>query len=519
MANRYPERYQTRSPWLDGATLPETEPLSASSAADVCVVGAGMAGLSCAYALARQGARVIVLERGRIGGRQTPQTTAHLASALDDRYYALAKLFGEGGARLAAESHAAAIDFIEEVVEREGIDCGFQRVDGYLFAGPGRPTDELDREADAAARAGISVALVERVPFPATFETGRAIRFARQGEFHPVRYLAGLAAAAGRLGVQIYAPTTVVQVEDGETVRVITDDGLTVSAAAAVVATNSPIVDRFALHTRQAPYTTYVIAVEIERGTVPPLLAYDTLDPYHYLRIYSPAESTADLLIVGGEDEKTGKHDDGEERFATLERWTRERFPMARAVRNRWSGQIYEPNDSLAFIGRNPHAKQVYVVTGDSGNGLTHGTIAAMILPDLIAGRPNPWSALYEPGRLTLKSSVIGEFIRENADVVVQMAENLAPGEVAGVAHIAPGRGALVRNERGHCAVYRDTDGVLHARDAHCTHLGCVVHWNSTEREWNCPCHGSRFDAYGVVVNGPAVRNLKPVDVNAIASA
>jgi Rieske Fe-S protein len=214
-----------------------------------------------------------------------------------------------------------------------------------------------------------------------------------------------------------------------------------------------------------------------------------------------------DVLIVGGEDHKTGQANDADERFRRLQQWTRERFPAVEAFEFQWSGQVMEPVDSLALIGRNPlDSDNVHIATGDSGNGMTHGTIAGVLLTDLIMGRANPWTHLYDPSRKTL--GAIKEFVKENVSVAAQYADLVTAGEIDDVSQIDSGEGAILRRGLVKVAVYRDDDGVLHERSAVCTHLGCVVQWNSIERTWDCPCHGSRFQTDGHVVNGPAIRAL-----------
>jgi Rieske Fe-S protein len=239
------------------------------------------------------------------------------------------------------------------------------------------------------------------------------------------------------------------------------------------------------------------------------MLLWDTPDPYHYVRLQGVAGEAHEFLIVGGEDHKTGQADDFEARFAAVERWTRERFPMVEEIPLRWSGQIMEPIDALAFIGRNPGEDNVYIATGDSGNGMTHGTIAGMLISDLIAGRANPWATLYDPSRRSLRAAK--EFARENLNVAVQYADHVTAGDVKSVDEIATGGAAIVRRGTKQVAVYRDLAGTLHEHSAVCTHLGCVISWNATEQSWDCPCHGSRFDKIdGHVLNGPAIVGLSP---------
>ena len=493
----------TISVWMDVNDTPRLPPLGENVRADVCIIGAGIAGMTTAYHLAREGKSVVVLDDGRIGGGETCRTTAHLSNALDDRYYNLERLFGEDGARLAAESHAAAIDRIERIVADEKIDCDFERLDGYLFVPPNESSDELEREYEAARRAGVSVEWADRAPMK-EFDTGRCLRFLRQGQFDPLKYLAGLERAVTAAGGRIRLGTHVDEIEEGEPTRIRTSGGHVVTADAVVVATNSPISEAVVIHTKQAPYRTYVVGARVPRGSVERALYWDTLDPYHYVRLQSVGDD--DVLIVGGEDHKTGHEDDGDERFAALQKWTQRHFPVAGKVEYAWSGQVMEPSDSLAFIGRTSGSGNVYVATGDSGHGMTHGTIAGMLLTDLIVGRENPWAELYDPSRL--RSVATTDFATENLDVAAQYADWVTGGEVSSAEEIEAGEGAILRRGLKKIAAYRDEEGRLHEQSAVCRHAGCVVAWNSTEKSWDCPCHGSRYDARGRVLNGPALEDL-----------
>lgn len=503
------------SSWTEDVTITERRPLAEDAEADVCIVGAGIAGLSTAYMLAREGRRVIVLDDGPIASGETRRTTAHLSNAIDDRYVEIERIHGVEGARLAAESHTAAIDKIAEIVRDEAIDCEFARLDGYLILSPDDPGDLLAREEAAAHRAGLS--RVERLPdIPsAPFDSGPCLRFPDQGQFHPLKYLDGLARAVEKLGGRIFNGTRVKSVEGGETARVETDGGLKVTARSAVVATNSPINDMYAIHTKQAPYLSYVIAGRVPRGTIPKALFWDTADPYHYVRIQDlsddPDYPDHDLLIVGGEDHKTGQAADHEERYKALETWVRVRFPMMLDVDYRWIGQVQESIDGLAFLGKNPMDDgNVYIATGDSGMGMTHGTIAGMIITDLIVGRDNPWARLYDPSRKPLRA--ITDFVKENANVARQYADWLTGGDVSDAGEIAPGCGAVIRKGLSKIAAYREESGILRTMSAVCPHLGCIVSWNDDDKTWDCPCHGSRFDRIGHVVTGPAASDLERID-------
>jgi Rieske Fe-S protein len=318
-----------------------------------------------------------------------------------------------------------------------------------------------------------------------------------------MRYLDGLVKAIMRRGVKLFTGTHAESVEGTSTQRVRTASGRTVSAKSVVLATNAPVWDGYGIYTLQAAYRTYAIGARLA-ASMQPALFWDTADPYHYVRL------AGDVLIVGGEDHRTGQREDTDSPFACLEDWTRERFPIG-AVEYRWSGQVLEPVDGMAFIGRFPMSVgNLFVATGDSGHGMTHGTIAGMLLADLIQGKRNHWSKLYDPSRIT--ASALGEYTTENLNVVAQYREWVTGGDVDSVEEIAPGSGATVRHGAQKTAVYRDTDGKYHEFSAVCPHLGGIVAWNETEKSWDCPCHGSRFDCVGKLLNGPANRGLDPQD-------
>ncbi|GGE99666.1 FAD-dependent oxidoreductase [Hymenobacter cavernae] len=503
----------TQPSWFGTAPpLPDFPKLTQNSKADVVVVGGGIAGLTTAYLLTREGRDVVVLESGKLGSGETGRTTAHLSNALDDRYTTLEELFGEEGARIAAQSHGGAIDLINDIVRAEHIACDFARVNGYLFLPKDGNPKELADELAAAHRVGLTG--VRRLADSPTkgFQTGECLEFPNQGQFHIIKYLRGLIEAITRRGGRIFTHTHVSEVQGGKKAQVTTADGFTVTAKAVLMATNTPVNDRVVMHTKQHPYRTYAIAARIPHGSVTRALYWDTPDPYHYIRLEEvPGEPDGinyDLLIVGGEDHKTGQGVP-EESLRCLEEWTREHFPMIESIEYRWSGQVLEPSDSLGYAGRNPLDKDnVYIITGDSGHGMTHGTLGAMIVADLIQGRKTPWEKLYDPGRVTLRPTSIKEFAVENANVAAEYTDLLTGGDVSTEEEIKPGAGAVLRRGLTKVAVYRDPQGQTHTCSAICPHLGCVVHWNGLESSWDCPCHGSRFDAYGHLLAGPSNEDL-----------
>jgi glycine/D-amino acid oxidase-like deaminating enzyme/nitrite reductase/ring-hydroxylating ferredoxin subunit len=499
----------TRSIWHGTVGDMSRPALAAEARADVCIVGAGISGMVTAYLLSRAGRHVIVVDDGVVGGGETGRTTAHLSDALDDRYAELERIHGAEGARLAAHSHRSAIDLLERIAVEESIDCGFTWVDGYLFpaddAGDGDAARQrLTDEFEAARRAGVPVEAGAAAPF-APFTDRECLRFARQARFSPLEFVAGLARCIEANDGRIHTGTHVTGVSGGSPVRVETAAGHTVLASACVVATNSPINDSVITHAKQAPYRTFALAARVPRDSVPDALYWEDADPYRYIRLQRG--DGHDWVIVGGADYKTGQKDDDAGRLDELERWTRARFPMTESIAERWSGQVLEPADGLAHLGRSPDgAENVYVITGDSGHGMTHGTIGGMIVTDLILGRENPWTELYDPRRIRLRAA--GELAKENLNVAVQYSAWVLPGDARSAEAVPLGEGRVVRRGARMVAVYRDDAGTTHERSAVCTHLRCIVNWNDLEQSWDCPCHGSRFDRFGAVLNGPATEPL-----------
>lgn len=496
----------SQSLWME-IPLPTFTSLENNLKADVCIVGAGIVGLTCAYTLAKKGKSVVVLDQGAIAGGQTARTTAHLTWVLDDRYYDLEKFFGEEGSRIAAESHSAAIDYIEKNILEEKIDCDFERVDGYLFVPPEDPKEILDKEFMAINKTGMEIHKATRAPFSSSFDTGPCLRFPRQAQFHILKYLQGLIKAILKYGGKIYSDTHVNHFEDGSPCLVKTTSGATITSESVIVATCTPVNNRFFIHTKQAAYRTYVIATSVPKGSIPKGLYWDTADPYHYIRIQKNLSNpNLDWLLVGGEDHKTGQDPEIDAKYDHIEEWARLRLPMIDKIEYRWSGQVFEPVDSLAFIGHNPGDKNIYIATGDSGNGLTHGTIAGILIPDLILGKDNPWKSLYEPSRKTLTAA--SEYIHENLNSFVQLRDWLTPGEQIKVDALAPDEGLILREGIKKIAVYKDNKNEIHIHSAYCPHLGGCLRWNHGEKSWDCPLHGSRFDGCGQVLNGPAINGL-----------
>jgi glycine/D-amino acid oxidase-like deaminating enzyme/nitrite reductase/ring-hydroxylating ferredoxin subunit len=516
-----------------GANIPfwfssETQPIAYKKLdhnieTDILVVGGGIAGLTSAYCLAKAGRKVVLVEDGFICSGETGRTTAHITCALDDRYFELEKTFDIQTTVLVAASHQAAIQWIVDTVALNNIDCHLRRVDGYLFLNASDMPSTLKKEFEATQRAGLRTELLNAIPFLDAEDGNRCIKFPNQAQFHILLYLKGLANAFVKMGGEIYTETKAEKInKEGAHAN-----GFNIAAKHIVVATNSPINNWVETHTKQWPYRTYVIAAKIPKGTLPYALWWDTGDPdsrwlshpYHYIRLEEFNEQY-DILIAGGEDHRTGQADDEQieeqDRYIRLEAWTRRRFPDMQNIKFKWSGQIMEPLDSLAYLGKNPGDDNIYIITGDSGNGMTHATLGGIIITDIITGEENPWIKIYDPSRISFKKK--RDYLHEAGNMVAQYADWFTAEEMQDAERLKPGCGAVISSGLKKLAVYRDPDNILHTCTAVCPHLGAILQWNEDEKSFDCPMHGSRFTATGMVINGPATDDLEKLVVHEFLS-
>jgi glycine/D-amino acid oxidase-like deaminating enzyme len=387
------------SVWLDTSSMPAFPSLEGDTGADVCVIGAGIAGLTTAYMLLREGKSVVVIDSVGIGAGETGRSTAHMFPP-DERFSELERGFGTDQASLVADSYRRATDCIESIIRIEQIDCEFERLDGYLFNPHGQWDAVLDSEYAVTTRLGLDVRRFERVP-GLQFDTGPCLRFARQAQFHPLKYLGGLARAIVHLGGKIHDHTRALDVGGATSLQTVKTEQGAILAGAVVIATNVPFIDRFVRHGFQESYHSYVIGLRVPKDALPRALLWDTGKPYYYVRLAAATPGAGyELLVVGGQDHPTGRDAQPQHRYNEIEAWARARFPIAGQVEYRWSGRVMEPRDGIALLGRNPmDESNVYIITGDSGNGMTHCTAGAILVADQILGRANRWSALYSPAR------------------------------------------------------------------------------------------------------------------------
>lgn len=502
-----PHEGESNPIWAKDFEMIHFMPLHRDVDADVCIIGGGIAGLTTAYLLMKEGKKICLLEDQEIGSGQSGRSSAHFTVALDRSYHELEKIHGSLGIKTIAQSHMAAIQMVKDIVYQESLQCELESVDGLLFS-TGKIKDGIEQELQAIHRAGIENAHLETTSL-LPFHTDALIRLPNQLQLNPLKYLKGLAEIIQRKGGRIFTHTHAKEIHGGTKARVITGDGYKVSCKAIVIATNTPVNNWISVHHKQSAHRTYMISALIPTGSVPRGLYWDTLESNHYIRIQSHDQNN-DLILIGGEGHRTGQEVDPESNYARLEKWSKEHFPQIQTFQNRWSGQVFESIDGLAYLGHNPFDQNnVYIITGDSGSGMTHATIGAMIITDHLMGRINPWADLYSPSRLKLAS--IRDLVRENIRTVSQYSDWIKEKKIEELEDIPLGQGAVIRKGIRRIAAYKDENGNVDLHSAVCPHLGGIVNWNAAEKSWDCPCHGSRFDCHGKVMEGPANRNLRPI--------
>ncbi|HVF04650.1 MAG TPA: FAD-dependent oxidoreductase [Frankiaceae bacterium] len=492
-----------QSYWIASTPAGTYEPSPAELTVDVAVLGGGIAGLNAAAALKAAGRTVAVVEAARILEGVTGNTTAKVTSSHGQIYGHLVQKFGEEKARLYADSQQAAIEHIARVSAEQGIDCDLVRTPSYIYTEDETETGSLRQEADAARGLGLPVSYVTDTPLP--YPVAGAIRYDDQARFHPRKYLLAIADTIQGDGSHLLEDTRALDVDEGDPCLVTTDKG-PIRARDVVVATHIPFLDRGMYFARQFPIRDYVVAARLPQGALDGMFL-STESPTHSIRVTEDGDGL--LLIVGGEGHPTGRADDTDERYDRLEAWTRERFGVTDFT-HRWSTQDYTSTDRVPFIGRfRPGADHLWVATAFGAWGMTNGTMSGLLLADLITGVENRWAEVYDPQRTKPAFTKLKTFVKENAAVAKELVGGyLAPGDVGSVDELEPGEAAVIGTGPAKTAAYRDDDGVVHAVSARCTHLGCIVSWNGGEKSWDCPCHGSRFDVDGHVLQGPAVDDL-----------
>ncbi|KAJ9664931.1 hypothetical protein H2201_004983 [Coniosporium apollinis] len=509
---------------------PQFSPLTQDLDTDVCIVGSGISGISIAYELVSRGVNVVMIEARDILSGETSRTSGHLASALDDGYTEIAKKHGDEGAKAAADSHQWALNRVGQISKQLGIECEYRHLPGYEISqyprGHPKHAEEiagLKEECEKARSLGLN----------ATYEEGFAVKgwdgqidqrdalvFWDQATFHPTKYCVGvLKWLQQQPNFSCYTRTRMMEIEEKgveilglgkKTAKVHTENGHTITCKDAVEATVVPL-QKLSVVAEEEYYRTYCIAIRVPKGYIEDCLLYDEADAYKYVR-FTPCDEKDDYLVIGGCDHKVGQEStDG--RFEELETWVRERFTRAGSVDYKWSGQIFEPVDYMAFIGKNPGKKHTYIVTGDSGNGLTHGVLAGKLIADEITEVPNPWAKLYAPNRKGSIMKSLPSMLSHDVQINLQY-KRYGQSDIQDIEDLAPGTGGVINKAdlKKPTAVYKDDQGKVHKFSAICPHLHGVICWNNVEKSWDCPVHGSRFSKDGICITGPAKSNLSPAD-------
>jgi glycine/D-amino acid oxidase-like deaminating enzyme/nitrite reductase/ring-hydroxylating ferredoxin subunit len=493
-----------RSIWIETAPAWRTfGALDAHARADVAVLGGGIVGIPSALRLQEAGARVVLLEAGRIAAGVSGQSTAKITSQHGLVYGRLADRFGSETARRYGSANQRALGWIAGRVESDGIDCDFRRRPAYAYVTGASGLVQLQHEAQVAALAGLPASLVESTPLP--FMVAGALRFGDQAEFHVRRYLLALAQAFLSAGGTIHEHTRAVEVDEDEQIVVKTPGGR-VTADHVIVATHVPFLDRSLAFARLAQERSYVLACRIA-GSPPEGMFISVDAPTRSIRAAASAGGQ-ELLLVGGEGHRTGSGGDADERYRRLEEFARRHWDVE-SIEYRWSSQDAMPVDDVPLVGRaGPRSRRLLIATGFGKWGMTGGTAAAELLADLVQRRDNPLERLFDPIRMTPRSA--SAIVEENARNALRFMRDALPARSrVGVGALAPGDGAIVTHAGEQVAAHRRADGSLVAVSPRCTHLGCKVRWNSAETSWDCPCHGSRFSPDGEVLHGPAVHRLE----------
>lgn len=479
---------------------------------DVVIVGGGITGITTGLLLQKAGKSVLIAEAHSIGFGTTGGTTAHLNSFMEAPFTQLIKNFGEDNTRLVAKAARRALELIKKHVDEYKIDCGHKEVPGYIYAQDEKQVKELDEIIEGFEKMGVEVSVTNTIPVKMSFE--KAIEIPGQAQFHPTRYIYSLVKEFEKIGGVLMENCRVTGVEETEMLEISSSQGA-IKAKNLIYATHIPPGVNL-LHFRCAPYRSYVIAVKLKNDNdYPQGLAYDMYDPYHYFR--TQEVDGQQYLIAGGEDHKTAHEDNTEACFTKLEAYVR-KFYNIEEVAFRWSSQYFDSVDGLAYIGHLPgHPQNMFVATGYGGIGMTNSHIAAMTLTDLIVSGKSEFEHLFNPNRLKPVAG-FNNFVKEAADVVSNLIGGIFSKEKLGeLVELARGEAKVVKYEGHALALYKDEEGQLHAVNSACTHIKCTVGWNTAEKSWDCPCHGSRFSYDGTVLTAPARKDLEVIHMEELA--
>ena len=482
--------------------------LTSEKVFDVVVIGAGITGLSTAIKLQEAGRDCLIIEAANIAFGTTGGTTAHLNTFFDSPYNQVIDDFGLENAKLFAEGGKDAITVIKNNISKYNIDCSFEELTGYVFSVEEAQNKALTELVDSTKEVGLPIDFINDNPFPIPYLKIAAIE--NQAQINPTGYVYGLARAFQDAGGRIIEHCRATSIDESEILTIHTTAG-DILARNAVYATHIPPGVNI-LHFRNAPYRSYVLAFTLKNGIYPKALGYDMCEPYHYYR--TEVLNGKQYIIAGGEDHKTGHEDNTEQCFRKLESYLRKHFDIDE-VAFKWSSQFYESADGLPYIGHLPgNRENIFCATGFNGNGITLGSLSGLVLADLIVSGESKYKDLFKPGRVKPIAGFMN-FVKESADVVKHfIGDKIGTEKIKSLAELAPGEAKVVKFDGHTIALYKDENQTVHAVNSACTHIKCTVGWNSTEKTWDCPCHGSRFSFDGTVLNSPARTDLEKLNLS-----
>lgn len=502
--------------WQTGITAQPTGngTVTSSQIFDTLIVGAGITGLTTALLLQKEGRQCIVADAHSPGYGTTGGTSAHINTFADTTFAEVESDFGQEEARQFAGAIAESVALIHKLVETYGIDCDFEWKQGYVYAETEQETKQLDDLYQSALRAGVAAQPAPDAPAPLPFQ--KAVVFEKQAQFHPLKYILALQKAFTELGGVVVENTLIDHIDSNDEYHAAYAGEREIRAKSVVYATHIPPGGINVLHFRNAPYRSYVIAATLKDNSYPDALIYDMQDPYHYFRTH--IIDGQKYLVSGGHDHKTA-HGDPEQAFADLIEYTKKCYPVDK-IAKQWSAQYYVPADGLPYIGQMPGASGgIYVATGFNGNGMILGTVSAIVLSELISEGTSPYEKLFDPGRVKPVAGFT-EFVKENADVVgLFVGDRFGIEEIESLGDIPAGSGKIVEYGGHKLGIYKQENGEVALIDPVCTHAGCIVQWNDSEKSWDCPCHGARFNCYGEVLTGPARKPLEKIGRSTVKAA
>ncbi len=493
----------TKSLWL--ANPSDSYPPAGNLDVDVAVLGGGIAGLTTATLLAMEGADVALFEARRIGTGTTGHTTGKVTALQGAIYQKLERSFGREGAQTYAAATVAAMKLTLRLADQLSIECNLERRPTYTYAEDGANLPTIRSEVEAATRAGLPAEFVSDTELP--FPVAGAVRLDDQIQYDSFRFCHGLARGIVKHGGRVFEQSQAVDVDDqGDHFEIRLGNGALVNARRVVVATLLPFLDRGAFFSKTRPSQTYLSAFEsgASGGLRGMYLSVD--DPTRTLR------QAGGFILVGGETHRVGEQSDTQSCYAAIADWARERFGLGEPA-FRWSSHDYVPLDDIPYVGRMPRSRdELVLATGFRKWGLTNGPIAAMVISDAFAGRDNDWSEFFSATRIDAMNSA-ADFVKDNVEVAKHfVGDRLRSADERSLDALAPGEGGIVEVAGDKVAAYRNVEGDVVELSPKCPHMGCELVWNTAEKTWDCPCHGSRFECDGAYIAGPATAGMTEME-------